>query len=99
MCVATLETRPACVVERHGAGHVLVHAEPPPFEPIMVRGLENLAHDPDWMTRFLGSYLEKGLLRGAHRGDMSDEEGTTYVPSLARGTGFGQHGLTSSPTS
>jgi len=67
-----------------------VHADPPPFEPHMIRGMENLLNDPDWMTRMLGSNLEKGLLKSIHRGGVSDEEGTSYVPSLARGVDFGK---------
>jgi DNA-directed RNA polymerase subunit beta' len=79
-------------LERFGVKHVVAHPEPPPFQPEMVRGLENLTHDPDWMTRFLGSYQEKNLLKGVHRGDVSDEAGTSYVPSLARGVDFGKVG-------
>jgi len=67
---------------------IAAHREPPPFEPEMVRGLENLTHDPDWQTRFLGSYVKKNLLKGVHRGDVSDERGTSYVPSLTRAVDF-----------
>ena len=90
------KVRPSVIkdLEQFGIKHVLVHPEPPPFEPVMIRGLENLGKDPDWLTRFLGSYLEKGLLRGAHRGDVSDETGTSYVPALARTVHFGLQGLT-----
>ena len=90
------KVRPSVIkdLEQFGIKHVLVHPEPPPFEPVMIRGLENLGQDPDWLTRFLGSYLEKGLLRGAHRGDVSDETGTSYVPALARTVHFGLQGLT-----
>lgn len=76
-----------------GIKQVHVHKEPPPFEPEMIRGMENLAHDPDWMTRFLGSYLSKNLLKGTHRSDISDEAGTSYVPGLAQATEFGRKGL------
>ncbi len=72
-----------------GIQNVAVHKEPPPFKPIMIRGMENLAHDPDWMTRFLGSYLKKNVLKAVHRGAVSDEQGTSYVPSLARAIDFG----------
>jgi hypothetical protein len=78
-------------LKEFGVKNVAVHREPPPFEPHMVRGLENIAHDPDWMTRFIGSYLKKNFLRGVHRGDVSDERGTSYVPSLARASDFGKY--------
>lgn len=74
--------------------NVIVHPEKPPFEPIMIRAMENLQHDPDWMTRQLGSGLKKGLLTSAHRGLSSNELGTSFVPSLARAVDFGKGGLT-----
>jgi hypothetical protein len=33
------------------------------------------------------------LLAGLHRGDVSDTEGTSYVPSLMSGESFGRSGL------
>lgn len=72
--------------------NITVHKEPPPFEPEMIRGMENLAHDPDWMTRFLGSYLQKNLLKGTHKSDTSDEAGTSYVSGLAKAVDFGRVG-------
>lgn len=77
-------------LEKFGVKHITTHQDQPGFEPHMVRGIENLSHDSDWMTRMLGSHLEKGLLRGVHRGSTSDEAGTSYVPSLARGVDFGK---------
>lgn len=86
--------RPSVVrtLNEFGVKNVAVHKDPPPFRPVMIRGLENLSHDEDWMTRFLGSYLKKNFLRGVHRGETSDERGTSYVPSLARSQDFGKHG-------
>lgn len=69
---------------------VTVHDEPPPFEPEMIRGSANLRYDPDWMTRQLGSGLKAGLLDSVHRGATSDEEGTSFVPSLAKAVDFGR---------
>jgi hypothetical protein len=88
--------RPSVVknLQQFGVKNVVVHKDPPPFQAEMIRGMENLAHDPDWMTRFLGSYLQKNLLRGVARGARSEETGTSYVPALARGQQFGQIGLT-----
>ena len=75
-----------------GVGKVTVHDKPAPFEPHFVRGLENLQHDPDWMTRMLGSNLKKSTLQAVHRGAISDEQSTSYVPSLAKAVDFGRKG-------
>lgn len=73
-----------------GVKNLAVHAEPPPFAPQMIRGMESLTHDPDWLTRQYGSGLKKGLLQAVHRGGVSDERGTSFVPGLARGVNFGR---------
>jgi DNA-directed RNA polymerase subunit beta' len=80
--------------DHFGVKHVVVHPEPPPFQPVMIRAMENLLHDPDWMTRQLGTNLRKGLLMGAHRGATSDELGTSFVPALAAAKDFGRVGKT-----
>lgn len=77
-------------LDEFGINEVTAHKDPPPFQPEMVRGLDNLSSDPDVFTRFLGSYQEKNLLKGVHRGGISDEAGTSYVPSLMKGTEFGK---------
>ena len=74
-----------------------VHDDPPPFESEMVRGSGNLLYDPDWMTRMLGSNLKQGLLHATQRGAISDPEGTSFVPSLARAVDFGHQGVLQSP--
>jgi hypothetical protein len=81
-------------LKEFGVNNLEVHDQPPPFEPTMVRGMYNLQHDPDWMTRHLGSGLEKATLEAAHRGSSSDVAGTSYVPALAERTHFGHQGLT-----
>ena len=80
-------------LKRFGIDQVDVHDDPPPFQPEMVKGMYNLQHDPDWLTRMYGSGLKKSLLSGAHRGAGSKETGTSFVPGLARGTDFGRQGL------
>jgi hypothetical protein len=82
------------VLERHGVHQLTVHAEPPPFEPVMLRSQDTLAADPDWMTQMLGSNLEKHLLHAAHTGAISDRTGSSFVPALAEGKHFGLEGLT-----
>lgn len=86
--------RPSVVknLDEFGIKSVAVHPEPPPFEPEMIRGMENLSHDPDWFTRFLGSWQEKNLLQAVHRGSTADEMGTSYVPQLARAVEFNKTG-------
>lgn len=81
-------------MDKFGVKNVVVHRDPPPFQAEMIRGMANVAHDPDWMTRMFGSYQTKSLLEGARRGAVADEEGTSYVPALAAGANFGRAGLT-----
>jgi DNA-directed RNA polymerase subunit beta' len=82
-------------LEKYGINNVEAHKEPPPFQPEMVRGMANISNDPDWMTRMLGSYQQKGLLNSVHRGLSSDTSGSSFVPALARGETFGVSGATS----
>lgn len=82
-------------LKKYGINNVQAHREPPPFQPEMVRGMANISNDPDWMTRMLGSYQSRGFLDSVHRARKSDEAGSSYVPSLARGEQFG----VSNPTS
>jgi DNA-directed RNA polymerase subunit beta' len=88
--------RPSMLKEfdHFGVKNVVAHNDPPPFEPQMIRAMDNMIHDPDWMTRQLGTNLRKGFLQGAHRGATSNELGTSFVPNLARATDFGRVGLT-----
>ncbi len=86
--------RPSVVrdLEEFGVKQISVHKDPPPFRAKMVRGMSNLQHDPDWMTRMYGSGLKKSLLDATHHGAISDEQGTSFVPSLARAVNFGRSG-------
>ena len=79
-------------LDKFGVKDVTIHKNPPPFAPHFVRGMENLQHDPDWMTRMLGSNLKKSTLKAVHSGAVSDEKGTSYVPSLAKAVDFGRKG-------
>jgi DNA-directed RNA polymerase subunit beta' len=82
-------------LNKYGIQDIEAHKDAPPFEPEMVRGMANVASDPDWMTRMLGSYQQKSLLQATHRGGVSDTAGTSFVPTLARGETFGLGGATS----
>lgn len=75
--------------EEFGIRELQTHKNPPPFEPHMVRGMYQLQHDPDWMTQMYGSGLKKSLLNSAARGAVSEERGTSFVPSLAATSDFG----------
>lgn len=88
--------RPSMVRElkTFGINNLEVHDDPPPFEPEMIRGMSSLQHDPDWLTRHLGSGLQKSTLQAVHRGGSSDAAGTSYVPALADRPSFGRQGLT-----
>jgi DNA-directed RNA polymerase subunit beta' len=76
-------------LKKFGVHSVPVHAEKPPFEPEMQRAETSISTDPDWQTRLLGSGQKGSLLDGAHRGAVSDDHGTSYVPALAAGHAFG----------
>lgn len=79
---------------KFGVQQVDVHDDEPPFQPVMIRAMENVHHDPDWLTRMLGSYQHKSLLKGVHRGATSDAAGTSFVAPLAQAKDFGLTGLT-----
>ena len=82
-------------LNKYNVKTIQAHKEPPPFQPEMVRGMANISNDPDWMTRMLGSYQEKGLTNSVQRGLTSDTAGSSYVPALAQGEQFGVTGTTS----
>lgn len=88
--------RPSMIKEldEFGIRNLYVHDKPPPFAPTMVRGMANLQHDPDWMTRQLGSGLKRPFLDAAARGFSSDESGTSFVPAMANRPSFGRQGKT-----
>jgi len=76
--------------DEFGVNELEVHDEEPPFKPLMVRAMASVGHDPDWMTRFLGSNQKKSLLSATHRGAVSDTNSTSFVPAMAAGTEFGR---------
>lgn len=76
-------------MKEFGVKKLMVHKEPPPFKPHMVRAMYQMQNDPDWMTQMYGSGLKKSLLTSTARGATSDTRGTSFVPSLAAGKDFG----------
>lgn len=69
---------------------VNVHKAPPPFEPVMIRAMENAMYDRNPMTRIYGSYLHKGFEESIHRARPIEMHGTSFVPSLIEGVDFGK---------
>jgi hypothetical protein len=84
----------AAELQRFGIAKVTIHNDPPPFEPHMIRAAALLQHDPDWMTRHLGSNLKRVTLDAVHRGLTSDSAGTSFVPAVVDRVTFGRHGET-----
>jgi DNA-directed RNA polymerase subunit beta' len=76
-------------LEDAGVGEVLTHNQAPSFEPRMVRAMEQGSKDPDPVARLGSSYLERSTLEAAHRARTSQPQGTSFVPSLAKGDNFG----------
>jgi len=77
-------------LNQSGVQQVTAHAEPAPFQPKMIRAMEQSLVSPDWQTRLGGSYMERGLLESLHKGIPSAEHSTSYIPALAKGVGFGE---------
>jgi DNA-directed RNA polymerase subunit beta' len=90
----TLGTRvtPSVIKQLSATGYneIETHPDPPPFEPVMVRAMENAMRDPNWMTRLGGSYLTKGFSEAVHRGRVAPLHDTSWIPSLAEGMDFGR---------
>ena len=77
-------------LESFGVSQVLAHKDPPPFKPMMIRAIDSLSEDPDWLTQFLGANQKVNLLDAVRRGSTSTTAGTSYVPSLVEGAPMGK---------
>ena len=77
-------------LRKHKVGSVIVHTDPPPFEPHMVRAMETSLHDLDFMRRLGGFYIGKGFLSSVHRGGKSQVHGQNWGHSLAEAKDFGR---------
>jgi DNA-directed RNA polymerase subunit beta' len=78
------------LLTQHDVGPIKVHADPPSFQPEMMRAMETLSHSNDWMVRLGGFNLGKGLKESIHRNRESDTHGTSFIPALAHGVDFGK---------
>jgi DNA-directed RNA polymerase subunit beta' len=88
--------RPSVIkrMQQFGVHKVHTHAEPPGFEPEMVRGMAIASHDTEWLPKMLGSYQSRSVLEAARRGSSTDTLGTSYAGSLPTGGSFGLEGAT-----
>lgn len=77
-------------LKTHGVGEVKAHSDVPSFTPEMVRAMEVLGYNEDWMVRLGGFHLKKNLLQSVHRGLSSKEHSESFIPSLAKSTEFGK---------
>ena len=77
-------------IKKHGVGDVNVHNDTPSFAPEMVRAMDVLSYNEDWMVRLGGFHLKKNLLESVHRGRGTQEHGTSFIPSLAKTVQFGK---------
>jgi hypothetical protein len=78
----------AAELERHGVESVHSHPNPPPFSPVMIRSHDVVNHDPDVLTRTLGTRVHGGFLDAVHRGADTDLRSTSFVPVVAAGLPF-----------
>lgn len=62
----------------------------PGFEPEMQRVMDIPGFKNDWQAQLIGSNLKKKIVGNAHSGDaISDPQGPSFIPGLAKGVGFG----------
>jgi len=78
-------------LSKHKINSILINKEPPPFKAKVVRSVDFLKTDPDWMTRLGGEGLQKSLLQAVHRGGTSTTGGTSYFPTVADATKLERH--------
>ena len=69
---------------------VMVHPQQPGFTPQMLSVVKVPGETDDWMARLGSTYLESRLLEDVHRGSKSKMHSLNPIPSLAKGTEFGQ---------
>ena len=77
-------------LKKHKIEAVLVHDEQPLFEPVMVRLVDIPEHHDDWMHVLNSTNLAKRFVNMVNKGATSDLKGSSPVPGLAYGVGFGE---------
>jgi DNA-directed RNA polymerase subunit beta' len=77
-------------LKEHGIESILVHDNPPNFEPVMVRLVDIPEHHDDWMHVLNSTNLAKRFVNMVNKGATSDVKGPSPIPGLAYGVGFGE---------
>lgn len=70
-------------LRKNGVKDITVNAEPPPFEPVMVRARGWVNTDKDFLTALSGENLTKTFIERASRGANTYKNSTSYFPQLA----------------
>ena len=90
----TIGTKITTAVINHMREHkiesVLVNDHAPHFEPAMVRLVDIPEHHDDWMHVLNSTNLAKRFVNMVNRGATSDIKGSSPIPGLAYGVGFGK---------
>lgn len=76
-------------LKEHDIESVLVHDEPPHFEPAMVRLVDIPEHHDDWMHVLNSTNLAKRFVNMVNKGATSDTQGASPIAGLAYGKDFG----------
>lgn len=77
-------------LRKHHIESLLVHDEHPHFEPAMVRLVDIPEHHDDWMHVLNSTNLAKRFVNMVNKGSTSDIKGSSPIPGLAHGVGFGE---------
>jgi DNA-directed RNA polymerase subunit beta' len=77
-------------LKEHKIEAILVHDNPPNFEPVMVRLVDIPEHHDDWMHVLNSTNLAKRFVNMVNKGATSDVKGPSPIPGLAYGVGFGE---------
>jgi hypothetical protein len=93
----TIGTRvtPSVIREIEGFGlsdKVLVHDDPPPFRPVMIRGAAVATRDVDWRASTYGSGIKSRLLEATRRVESSNPMGSSYISGVIGDPNFASKG-------
>lgn len=77
-------------LKNHDIESILVHDEPPGFEPVMVRLVDIPEHHDDWMHVLNSTNLAKRFVNMVNKGATSDVKGASPIAGLAYGVDFGK---------
>lgn len=78
-------------LKKYGIQQIIVHEEPPPFQPIMLSARSVLDYDPEWVHRFLGGVQgqRRSLQAAVAEAQSAPWYGSSFLPTLLAGTEFG----------